>query len=68
MHTGPLRIWSKEEFLRRYKLCRKTIHDIELTADKTRRLEWRNLQKVRRWMEDHFWDYEISDEDIKEVI
>ena len=32
--------------------AKKVIHEIELTNDKTRRLEWRELKKIVKWLED----------------
>lgn len=43
---------TKEEILQeKYKRTLEEIADIELTADKSRRLRWRELQKVKKWLE-----------------
>ena len=45
-----------------YKLSeiRKKIHDIELTNDKSRRLEWRELKKVEKYYDRKVRSYENS--------
>ena len=35
----------------KYPKVLKEIHDIEMTSDKNRRLRWRELQKLKVWME-----------------
>ena len=42
---------TKEEALEKYRKTLKEIADIEFTADKTRRQRWRELQKIKKWLE-----------------
>ena len=53
---------TRKEIIDKYKRCLKEIHQIELTSDKSKRLRWRELQKVKKWMKYH---YNIKDEEIK---
>ena len=62
------RLWkmlkSVDAPIDRYKLSevRKKIHDIELTNDKSRRLEWRKLKKLEKYYEGKVRSYEIISE------
>lgn len=41
---------TPEEIKEKYKKTLKEISDIELTNDKSRRVRWRELQKVKKWL------------------
>lgn len=56
--------WAKEDVLDRYRKTLKEIQDIELTSDKSRRERWRELQKIKKWLESMFYKYNIKNEDI----
>ena len=55
-----------KELLSSYKeklqRCNKEITKIELTADKKRRIEWRELKKVKKYYEEQiaYLEYQIS--------
>lgn len=53
-------IWTKEEFLQRYKTVCDKIQEIEFPVNKSRRQEWRELQKIKKWLESHFHEYGID--------
>lgn len=42
---------TREDIQQKIDYCTKTIAEIELTNDKKRRLEWRNLKKVKEYWE-----------------
>ena len=44
----------------RLREIRKKIHDIELTNDKSRRLEWRELKKLEKYYEGKVRSHENS--------
>jgi hypothetical protein len=56
--------WTKEDVINKYRLTLKEISDIELTSDKTRRLRWRELQKIKKWLESQFYKFEIKKEEL----
>ena len=58
--------WSKEDVLNRYRETLKEIKDIELTSDKSRRKRWRELRKIKKWLESQFYEYNITKEDYGE--
>lgn len=41
---------TQEEKLEKYEKVLDEISDIELTADKSRRIRWRELQKIKKWL------------------
>ena len=60
--------WTKEDVLDRYRKTLKEIQDIELTSDKSRRERWRELQKIKKWLESMFYKYDIKNEDYGECL
>lgn len=40
---------QKELTRKKLEIAEKTVKEIELTADKSRRLEWRELKKYIKW-------------------
>ena len=56
--------WTREDIINKYRLTLKEISDIEFTSDKTRRLRWRELQKIKKWLESEIYKYDIKKEDI----
>ena len=42
---------TKEEVQEKYNKTLDEIADIELTADKSKRQRWRELQKIKKWLE-----------------
>ena len=56
--------WTKEDVINKYRLTLKEISDIESTSDKNRRLRWRELQKIKKWLESQFYKFEIEKEEL----
>lgn len=56
--------WTREDVINKYRLTLKEISDIEFTSDKTRRLRWRELQKIKKWLESQFYKFEIEKEEL----
>lgn len=40
---------QKELAIKKLEIAEKTVKEIELTADKSRRLEWRYLKRYIKW-------------------
>lgn len=56
--------WTREDVINKYRQTLKEISDIEFTSDKTRRLRWRELQKIKKWLESQFYKFEIEKEEL----
>lgn len=56
--------WTKEDVINKYRLTLKEISDIEFTSDKTRRLRWRELQKIKKWLESEISKFKITNEEL----
>jgi hypothetical protein len=56
--------WTREDVINKYRLTLKEISDIEFTSDKTRRLRWRELQKIRKWLESEISKFKIEKEEL----
>lgn len=56
--------WTREDVINKYRLTLKEISDIEFTSDKTRRLRWRELQKIKKWLESEIYKYKIEKEEL----
>jgi hypothetical protein len=51
---------TQEETERKYKIVINEIHNIELTNDKTKRQRWRELQKIKKWLESEIRNFAIK--------
>jgi len=49
---------TPEIFREKWDRTLKEISDIELTNDKSKRLRWRELQKVKKWLESIKHEYD----------
>ena len=56
--------WTREDVINKYRLTLKEISDIEFTSDKTRRLRWRELQKIKKWLESEICKFNITEEEL----
>lgn len=56
--------WTREDIINKYRLTLKEISDIEFTSDKTRRLRWRELQKIKKWLESEISKFKIEKEEL----
>ena len=56
--------WTREDVINKYRLTLKEISDIEFTSDKTKRLRWRELQKIKRWLESEIRKFKIEKEEL----
>ena len=56
--------WTREDVINKYRLTLKEISDIEFTSDKTRRLRWRELQKIKKWLESEISKFKIEKEEL----
>ena len=56
--------WTREDVINKYRLTLKEISDIEFTSDKTRRLRWRELQKIKKWLESEICKFKIGKEEL----
>ena len=56
--------WTREDVINKYRLTLKEISDIEFTSDKTKRLRWRELQKIRKWLESEICRFKIEKEEL----
>ena len=51
---------TQKETERKYKAVIDEIHNIELTNDKTKRQRWRELQKIKKWLESEIRNFAIK--------
>ena len=56
--------WTREDVINEYRLTLKEISDIEFTSDKTRRLRWRELQRIKKWLESEICKFNITEEEL----
>lgn len=56
--------WTMGDVINKYRLTLKEISDIEFTSDKTRRLRWRELQKIKKWLESEIYKFKIEKEEL----
>ena len=56
--------WTREDVINKYRLTLKEISDIEFTSDKTRRLRWRELQRIKKWLESEICKFNITEEEL----
>lgn len=56
--------WTREDVINKYRLTLKEISDIEFTSDKTRRLRWRELQRIKKWLESEICKFKITNEEL----
>ena len=55
---------TREDVINKYKLTLKEISDIEFTSDKTKRLRWRELQRIKKWLESEICKFKIEKEEL----
>lgn len=56
--------WTREDVINKYRRTLKEISDIEFTSDKIRRLRWRELQKIKKWLESEISKFKIEKEEL----
>ena len=56
--------WTREDVINKYRHTLKEMSDIEFTSDKTRRLRWRELHRIKKWLESEICKFNITEEEL----